>query len=211
MHEDANTAPPPSLSPDRFRGALLGLAAGDAVGTSVEFKRRGTFPPLTDMVGGGPFALPVGAWTDDTSTALCLATSLVEQGGFDAIDQLTRYCRWWKDGYLSSTGHCFDIGTTTSRVLGHFLRTGKATPPFSEEDAANGSIMRLAPVALRYASSIEEAIERAAGSSRTTHPAARPVDGCRLLAALVVGALQGRSKEELLAPGYWQWGTLDPQ
>jgi ADP-ribosylglycohydrolase len=56
---------------DRFRGALLGLAVGDAVGTTVEFKAPGTFAPITDMVGGGPFGVPAGAWTDDTSMALC--------------------------------------------------------------------------------------------------------------------------------------------
>jgi ADP-ribosylglycohydrolase len=71
------------LDKDRFRGALLGLAAGDAVGTTVEFKPPGTFPPVTDMTGGGPFALPRGAWTDDTSMALCLTESLVDQGVFD--------------------------------------------------------------------------------------------------------------------------------
>ncbi|MEZ4716067.1 MAG: ADP-ribosylglycohydrolase family protein [Caldilineaceae bacterium] len=66
------------------------------------------------MVGGGPFRLPAGAWTDDTSLALCLATSLHECGGFDADDQMQRYVRWWQEGYLSSIGRCFDIGSTTS-------------------------------------------------------------------------------------------------
>ena len=95
---------------DRHRGCLLGLAVGDAVGTTVEFLPRGAFEPLTDMVGGGPFKLLPGQWTDDTSMALCLATSLVECGEFDAADQVSRYCRWLEEGYLSSTGRCFDIG-----------------------------------------------------------------------------------------------------
>jgi ADP-ribosylglycohydrolase len=95
---------------DRYRGALLGLAAGDALGTTLEFEAPGTFAPLSDIVGGGPFHLPAGAWTDDTSMALCLAESLVERGGFDAVDQLERYVRWWRHGHLSSTGECFDIG-----------------------------------------------------------------------------------------------------
>jgi ADP-ribosyl-[dinitrogen reductase] hydrolase len=73
---------------NRFRGCLLGLAAGDAVGTTVEFRPRGSFAPLTGMTGGGPFGLEPGQWTDDTSMALCLATSLVEKGGFDARDQM---------------------------------------------------------------------------------------------------------------------------
>lgn len=79
----------PSLL-DRAQGALLGLACGDAVGTTVEFRPRGSFEPLTDMVGGGPFNLKPGQWTDDTTMALCLAESLLECGGFDARDQMER-------------------------------------------------------------------------------------------------------------------------
>ena len=79
---------------ERFRGCLVGLAVGDAVGTTLEFRQRGTFEPLTDMVGGGPFGLRPGEWTDDTSMALCLATSLVERGGFDPQDQMSRYYQW---------------------------------------------------------------------------------------------------------------------
>lgn len=107
-------------SPDareRFPGALLGLGVGDAIGTTVEFSPPGTFAPVTDMVGGGPFGLPPGAWTDDTSMALCLAESLVERGGFDPIDQLQRYVRWYREGFLSSTGRCFDIGIATRQAL----------------------------------------------------------------------------------------------
>ena len=73
---------------DRARGCLLGLAIGDAVGTTVEFKPRGSFTPMTDMVGGGPFQLKAGEWTDDTSMALCLDTNLLEKG-FDLHDQIT--------------------------------------------------------------------------------------------------------------------------
>ena len=83
---------------DRFRGCLLGLAAGDALGTTLEFRRPGTFEPISDIVGGGPFNLKPGQWTDDTSMALCLATSLIERGGFDAGDQMDRYLRWWREG-----------------------------------------------------------------------------------------------------------------
>lgn len=108
----------------RFRGALLGLAVGDALGTTVEFCAPGTFPPLTDIVGGGPFHLKPGQWTDDTSMALCLAESLIECRGFDPADQMRRYLRWWREGTLSATGYCFDIGRTTSRALATFERTG---------------------------------------------------------------------------------------
>ncbi|MFH1689765.1 MAG: ADP-ribosylglycohydrolase family protein [Candidatus Eisenbacteria bacterium] len=86
---------------DRYRGCLLGLAAGDALGAPVEGAPRGSFAPLTDMVGEGPDGLPRGTWTDDTSLALCLGESLVEPGGFDPADQMRRYLRWLDDGYMS--------------------------------------------------------------------------------------------------------------
>ena len=97
---------------DRAIGALVGLAVGDAVGTTLEFKPPGSFAPISDMVGGGPFGLPVGAWTDDASMAMCLAESILDTGSLDSADQLRRYVNWWRDGYWSSTGSCFDIGTT---------------------------------------------------------------------------------------------------
>ena len=109
---------------NRFRGCLLGLALGDAVGTTLEFKTKGSFIPITDMVGGGPFRLKPGQWTDDTSMALCLATSLLESQGFDADDQMQRYCRWHAEGYLSSNGHCFDIGNTVSSALRSYKAHG---------------------------------------------------------------------------------------
>src|SRR6266571_2081460 len=94
---------------ERYRGSLLGMAIGDAVGTTLEFSQPGSFAPIDDMVGGGPFGLKPGEWTDDTSMALCLAASLVERKSFDARDQIERYCRWRKEGYMSSNGRCFDI------------------------------------------------------------------------------------------------------
>ena len=101
---------------ERYRGSLLGLAAGDALGTTLEFRRPGSFTPIEDIVGGGPFGLSPGEWTDDTSMALCLAESLIECRGFDPVDQLRRYVRWYREGHLSSRGRCFDIGGTVSCV-----------------------------------------------------------------------------------------------
>ena len=110
----------PTNLPDRYRGCLLGLAVGDALGTTLEFRPPGTFPLLLDLVGGGPFGLQAGQWTDDTSMALCLAESLLVCHGFDARDQMRRYVRWWRQGYHSSTGVCFDIGNTVSWALRRF-------------------------------------------------------------------------------------------
>jgi ADP-ribosyl-[dinitrogen reductase] hydrolase len=187
----------------RFRGALLGLATGDALGTTVEFEPPGSFEPVTDLVGGGIFQLEPGEWTDDTSMALCLAESLVETGALDAVDQLRRYERWWRNGHLSSTGVRFDIGDQTRAALEQFERTGEPYPGSSDPaDAGNGSIARLAPVPLRYAARPALAISRSGESSRTTHGCATCVDACRYLGALIVGAVEGRPKEELLDPTY---------
>jgi ADP-ribosylglycohydrolase len=203
---------------ERYRGSLLGLAAGDALGTTLEFHRPGSFEPVEDMVGGGPFRLRAGEWTDDTSMALCLAESLVECRGFDPLDQLRRYVRWHREGHMSSTGRCFDIGMTVASALRRFEESGEpycgSTDPYS---AGNGSIMRLAPVPLFFAEDPHEAISRAGESSRTTHGASEAVDACRYLAALIVGALRGVSKEELLGdpfapvPGCWDENPLVPR
>ncbi len=188
---------------DRYRGSLLGLAIGDAVGTTLEFSQPGSFAPLEDMVGGGPFHLNPGEWTDDASMALCLAASLVEQKGFDARDQMERYLRWRNEGYMSSNGTCFDIGSTVSSSLSLFEKTGN---PFAgsthPSTAGNGSIMRLAPVPLFYASQPDKALEKSAESSRTTHGAQTAVDACRYLGALIIGAVHEASKEDLLSPFY---------
>jgi ADP-ribosyl-[dinitrogen reductase] hydrolase len=158
----------------RSRGCLLGLAVGDAVGTTVEFQTRGSFAPLADMVGGGPFGLKPGQWTDDTSMALCLATSLVECGGFDPGDQMERYCRWYEEGYLSSTGRCFDIGNTVRSALERFRRDGDPNAGSRDpRSAGNGCIMRLAPVPLFFFPGLDAAEHHAGESSRTTHGADR--------------------------------------
>ena len=188
----------------RFRGALVGLATGDALGTTLEFRSPGSFTPIFDMVGGGPFSLQPGQWTDDTSMAMCLAESLLACQGFDAADQMDRYLRWYLEGYWSSTGRCFDIGGTVHAALRAYQRSGE---PFSgstdPRSAGNGSLMRLAPVVLFYAHDAAQAVKWAGESSRTTHGAAAAVDACRYMAALITAALHGAEKESLLATDFW--------
>jgi ADP-ribosylglycohydrolase len=203
---------------ERYRGCLLGLAAGDALGTTLEFRPPGSFTPLTDMVGGGVYGLKRGQWTDDTSMALCLAESLITQGRFDPVHQLETYCRWWRDGHLSSKGYCFDIGATTSQALSRFELTRE---PFcgstSPNSAGNGCIMRLAPVPLAFVGNPLEAIRLSAESSRTTHGALECLDACRYYGGLLVGAASGVGKDELLSerfcpvPGLWDTSPLAPR
>lgn len=184
---------------DKFTGALLGLAVGDAVGTTLEFKPRGTFTPIDDMNGGGPFGLNAGEWTDDMSMALCLGYSLLEKEGFDAADQMERYTKWMHEGYMSSNGVCFDIGNTVRAALLKFNASGNpfsgSTEPMS---AGNGSLMRLAPVPLFYYPDLETAVHHAAESSRTTHGAEECLDACRYFTGLLFAIFNGEPKDVVL-------------
>ncbi len=201
----------------RFRGSLLGLATGDSLGVYAEGLVPGSFPPVTDIVGGGFHQLPRGYWTDDTSMAICLGESLVEKDGFDAMDQAECYLRWYRRGYRSSIDACFGIGGATRWALEKFEACRE---PFSgsrdPSRGGNGSMMRLAPVPLYFFYDPELAIKMAADSSRVTHGAPEPVDGCRYLCALILGALAGLSKEEILSdhfspyPHCWDQAPLCP-
>lgn len=185
---------------NRFLGSLYGLAVGDAVGTTVEFKSRGSFEPVQDMVGGGVFNLKPGQWTDDTSMALCLAESLIECEGFDLKNQIEKYERWLDVGYLSSTGQCFDIGNTVLMALGDYKKTGNPYSGSSDKySAGNGSVMRLAPVGLLYSFNLHENLKFCAESSKSTHQNQEAIDGCQLLGALIHGTLKGIEKDELLS------------
>lgn len=186
---------------NRAAGALLGLASGDAVGTTVEFLPRGAFPPVIDMIGGGPFRLEPGQWTDDTSMALCLAESLLVDPDLSPDDLMHRFDQWVETGYNSSTDRCFDIGNTTLAALGRFKRTGD---PFagdtSPKAAGNGSIMRLAPVPIRWWRDPAKAEAIARQQSQTTHAAPEAVDACALLTRIISSAIRGAERDIVLSP-----------
>lgn len=177
---------------------LLGLAIGDAVGATVEFLPRGRFKPLTDMIGGGKFQLEKGQWTDDTSMALCLADSLIACQGFDANDQMQRYCRWIDEGYNSSKPYAFGIGKT---ILNALIRYRKTQNPYSgrteSKFSGNGSLMRIAPIAIYYVKHPQLAWEYAAISSKTTHASHECIQSCQYFTHLLIQALYGIEKEQL--------------
>lgn len=185
---------------DRFRGCLLGLATGDALGTTLEFKYPGTFEPIDDLVGGGHFSLEAGQWTDDTSMALCLAESLISCKGMDLADQCERYLNWWLRGENSVTGTCFDIGSTVLTALSDYQETGNPrSGPTDEYSAGNGSIMRLAPVPLfYYEHPLAEALSRCEESSLTTHRASEALWACRILGLVIRQALSSDKKSDVL-------------
>ena len=201
---------------ERYHGSLLGLAVGDALGAPFESRPPGTFEPVENMISGGMFNLDAGQWTDDTALALCLAESLVETKGFDPLDQMQRYLKWYKEGHLSSTGKCFGIGSNTLQSLQQFEKTGKLSNILNDA-VTNGSLMRLAPVPLAFCNNPVMAIERSGDSSKTTHSAPDAVDSCRYMGALIVGALNSVPKKELLSKRYcpvnryWKEHPLSPE
>lgn len=189
---------------DRRRGALVGLAVGDALGAAVEFHRPGTFRPVVGYRDGGPHHLNPGEWTDDTSMALALADSL-GSGGWNLDDQACRYVKWRRNGVYSVNGLCFDVGVTTSAALLRFEidRDARTSGDPSESAAGNGSIMRLAPVPIRYAdlypAKVDELARLAAESSLPTHASLPCTSACRYLAAVVAALIQGEPREAVLA------------
>jgi ADP-ribosylglycohydrolase len=195
---------------DRQRGCLLGLAVGDALGAAVEFEEPGTFEPLTGYRGGGPHHLNPGEWTDDTSMAVALAHSIAE-AGWDLSDQARRYVSWWRDGQYSVNGRCFDIGITTRSALARFERTGdaKSSGDPSELAAGNGSLMRLAPVPIRYMEYFPKRITELAGlaaeSSLPTHASPQCLSACRYLSVVLAGLMHGLDRKLVLSP---EWEPL---
>lgn len=191
----------PDAISDRAIGALIGLAVGDAVGTTLEFKQRDSYPRLTDMVGGGPFRLKAGQWTDDTSMALAFADSLIAEHAFDASDLMQRFTDWRDNGEYSCTGTCFDIGSTVIAALLRWKQTGDpiagSSDPYS---AGNGSLMRLSPVAIRFWNDRETMRRITPRQSQTTHGAPEAVSACVIYAALIADAIAGLPRHEVLAP-----------
>ncbi len=193
----------PALSVERARdravGCLLGLAIGDAVGAAAESKPRGSFPPLTDMVGGGPFNLSPGEWTADTTMALCLAESLIAAGTIDQDDLMIRLQGWLERGEYTVHGECIDIDATTRTAIERFAADGIAAAGVqTTSSAGNGSLVRLAPLAIFKAKNAEEAAQWAVKQSRTTHAAQICLDACKLFISQLVDALSGADKADAM-------------
>jgi ADP-ribosyl-[dinitrogen reductase] hydrolase len=186
----------------RFLGALTGLAVGDALAAATQGRTPGNFAPVLELAGGGPFALPVGAWSDDTAMALCLAESLLERGGFDARDQMQRYSRWQEHGHLSATGRALGITASTARALAlakwqRKLFSGSHDPSQLDPEP----LSRLAPAVMFFYATPQVAVHQACEAARTTCQAPVVLDCCRLFAAILCGALAGSSKDDIFRPG----------
>jgi ADP-ribosylglycohydrolase len=194
---------PVDAARDRKLGALLGLAVGDALGTTHEFERMKAprFPelargPLRDIVGDGPFRVQAGQVTDDTHMAICLAESIRACGGFDAEDVAARYITW--------TEHAFDIGNQTRAALdiirdGYSAR-GAGRRIWLERDgrpAGNGSLMRTAPIGVMIADA-DARRAAALAESAITHFDPRCQLACAAFdAAIATGIATGIATEML--------------
>ncbi|MGP8035145.1 MAG: ADP-ribosylglycohydrolase family protein [Steroidobacteraceae bacterium] len=198
---------------ERFLGALLGLAVGDAVAAATQYRRPGRFAPVGDLLGGGPFDLPRGGWSDDTAMALCLAESLIECDGFDARDQVERYLRWQQQGHLSATGECLGITAGTARALARAqwrrqVFSGSHDPEVLDPEA----LSRVTPVVMYFFADAQLAEQQAAEAARTTSQAPPVLSSCRMLARALHAALSGLPRNAILAqaPGRARGGSQAP-
>jgi ADP-ribosylglycohydrolase len=186
---------------ERFLGAMTGLAVGDALAAATQYRKPGSFAPVGDLLGGGPFDLPRGGWSDDTAMALCLAESLVESTGFDPRDQVERYSRWQSQGYLSATGQCVGITASTARALA--MAQWRRQPFSGSHDPAQLDpevLSRVAPVVLFFFANPADAVTFSAEAARTTCQSATALEACRVLGAVVHAALSGKAKSVVLNP-----------
>jgi len=185
---------------DKAKGLLLGLAVGDAVGTTLEFQPRGSFY-ISDMVGGGPFNLKAGEWTDDTSMALCLAETYIEKNCCDMDLFREKLISWYKTGHNSSNGVCFDIGNTTRYALEQVIKHGSDwLGNNSPETAGNAALIRHAPVAIFRRKSFIDGWRDASIQSMSTHCAPESIDCCQYMNVILHYLLNGFGKNEAFSP-----------
>ncbi|CAF4038353.1 unnamed protein product, partial [Rotaria sp. Silwood2] len=217
---------------NRIKGSMFGLVLGDALGAHVELKPHSYLiaNPVADLKGGGTWNLEKGQFTSSGSMALCLASSLVARHGFEPYDQLVRYKWWFRHGYMSSTGNCFDIGDSTRKALCEFENRQKAFaqqhgipsegidylsdkqllvdfPIYYSSDGAagNGVLMRLAPVPLFFYRNPEVAVGFSGISGRITHGDKKAFDACRYYGALIVAIMNNLDidKDKLLSKEFY--------
>jgi ADP-ribosyl-[dinitrogen reductase] hydrolase len=201
---------------DRFTGILLGLAVGDALGTTLEFKPRRPLDNLhTEMIGGGNFRLDPGQWTDDTAMAVAMGHSLLKEKVYQHLKILKEWAEWYQHGKHSCTGDCFDIGNATRSALDEFLRKPTVVPTIPASSLGNGSLMRLASIVL-FAKNEDQAEALSYQQSTLTHgeDAAKATGwfGKLLFRTAVSGLeldsipadIRNRTRDEVSASGFYK-------
>ncbi len=184
------------IATDHAVAAYLGLAIGDALGSTVEFMTPreivAKYQVHDQLIGGGWLHLKPGQVTDDTTMALALGESILKQGKVDALAAAQAFDGWMRAKPV-------DIGNTVRRNLLQFRKTGNPAAPYSDHDAGNGAAMRLLPVALATLGQPEESVRAASrAQAHVTHHCALSDAACECLVMMVQDALRGASKNELL-------------
>lgn len=177
---------------NRARGLLVGLAIGDALGAPVEFEApaaiAGKREWLFSLPGGGPFQWAPGEFTDDTQMAIVLAHRLIEDHDGLVQQQLALDFSAW-----AAHPGTRDVGHQTSAVLSQVSRGSAwqaAIASLSPDAAGNGSLMRVAPVAL-IGQGCENVMTLARAQSQVTHPHRWCQDACAVFAAGLLDVLTG--------------------
>lgn len=195
----------PAAALDRAKGCLLGLAVGEALGSALEYLPRGGYTEATGMAGGGPLNLAPGEWTDGTAMALCLAQSLIESETVEQYDFMTRLQAWLTKGENTVNGQCLAVGTTTRAAIESFIHDDDpAAGSVAGSAAGNGSLIRLAPLAIFGAKNSRLARFLASKQSRATHGTMECLDACELFTAQLVDALAGADKMAATRPRVMQ-------
>jgi len=186
---------PENLSDARERAyaSLLGAAIGDALGATVEFMTPGeikqTFGVLRDIRGGGWLRLAPGQVTDDTQMSLCIARSIASCG-FSLRDIADRFVAWLR------SKPC-DVGSTCRRGIRRYMNNGSLAAPFSDDDAGNGALMRMAPVAIATLADPALLQSWAVEQAHITHHHPLSDLACISVGQLLHLAYLGRSREML--------------
>jgi ADP-ribosyl-[dinitrogen reductase] hydrolase len=184
------------ITSDRAVAAYLGLAIGDALGSTVEFmlprEIKAQYGVHKTLCGGGWLHLKPGQITDDTSMSLALGDAILTAGRVEALTVAHAFDAWMRSKPV-------DIGNTVRRNLIQFRKTGNPVAPYSDHDAGNGAAMRVLPVALATFGQTEEVVRTACrAQAHVTHNCALSDAACECLVFMVQDALRGKDKNFLL-------------
>src|SRR4051812_20536366 len=175
--------------PDRFRGCLLGLAVGDAVGSPFEgldaYGIYTGFGGARQIVAKPP--VEVLTYTDDTQMMIAVAETLLRDGRIDEASLMAAFVENFEAGRGYGQGARRLIETAREggdwAALAHTLFPGGSL--------GNGGAMRVAPVGLLFHRDLDRVWSEAAASARPTHRHPVGIEGAQLIALAVAIATRG--------------------
>ncbi|MGC8635358.1 MAG: ADP-ribosylglycohydrolase family protein [Candidatus Limnocylindrales bacterium] len=190
----------------RARGALCGLAIGDALGMPTQLLPRARvaalFPTLTGFQAGPPenaisAGQPAGAVTDDTQQALIVARLLVAgKGRFDADRFVAELLAWAHDAEADGSEQ---LGPSSRRAL-EAIQRGVAPDEAGRHGDTNGAAMRIAPVGIVVpVEPLTRLVDRVEEVCRPTHFTGLAISGAAAVAAAVSAGVGGASVAEAVS------------